>query len=72
MRRSGLCISLLVTVFVMSACESEDEAQTFADRDQETVKKTTVKPMSNKNKQDFQTLPNDMQLAIVFSSMIRV
>ncbi|TYS09119.1 hypothetical protein FZC70_12855 [Bacillus subtilis] len=72
MRRIGLCISLLVTVLVMSACESEDEAQTFADRDQETVKQTTAKPMSNKNKQDFQTLPSDMQLAIVFSSMIRV
>ncbi|MFT4398767.1 hypothetical protein ACMX2I_01610 [Bacillus sp. SW14] len=72
MRRIGLCISLLVTVLVMSACESEDEAQTFADRDQETVKQTTAKPMSNKNKQDFQTLPSDKQLAIVFSSMIRV
>ncbi|MCY7830797.1 hypothetical protein MOD54_07955 [Bacillus spizizenii] len=72
MRRIGLCISLLITVLVMSACESEDEAQTFADCDQETVKQTTTKPMSNKNKQDFQTLPIDMQLAIVFSSMIRV
>ncbi|MCI3983401.1 hypothetical protein MMJ63_00495 [Bacillus vallismortis] len=72
MRRIGLCISLLITVLVMSACESEDKAQTFADCNQETVKQTTTKPMSNKNKRDFQTLPSDMQLAIVFSSMIRV
>lgn len=72
MRRIGLCISLLVTVLVMSACESKDEAQTFADRDQATVKQTTTKPMSNKNNRDFQTLPSDMQLAIVFSSIIRV
>lgn len=72
MRRIGLCISLLITVLVMSACESEDEAQTFADCNQGTVKQTTTKPMSNKNKRDFQTLPSDMQLAIVFSSMIRV
>lgn len=28
--------------------------------------------MSNKKKQDFQTLPSEMQLAIVFGSMIRV
>jgi len=34
MRRIGLCISLLVTVLVMSACESEGEAQMFADCDQ--------------------------------------
>ncbi|MCY8717939.1 MULTISPECIES: hypothetical protein [unclassified Bacillus (in: firmicutes)] len=70
MRRFGLCISLLVTVLVMSACESE--TQTFADRDQRTVKQTAAKPMSNKKKQDFQTLPSEMQLAIVFGSMIRV
>lgn len=70
MRRFGLYISLLVTVLVMSACESE--TQTFADRDQRTVKQTAAKPMSNKKKQDFQTLPSEMQLAIVFSSMIRV
>ncbi|MCY8205607.1 hypothetical protein MOC09_18625 [Bacillus sp. N12A5] len=70
MRRFGLCISLLVTVLVMSACESD--TQTFADRDQRTVKQTAAKPMSNKKKQDFQTLPSEMQLAIVFGSMIRV
>ncbi|NTU25719.1 hypothetical protein HPX95_05955 [Bacillus tequilensis] len=70
MRRIGLCISLLVTVLAMSACESE--AQTFADCDQKTVKQTAAKPISNKKKQDFQTLPRDMQLAIVFSSMIHV
>lgn len=40
MRRIGLCISLLVTVLVMSACESEGEAQMFADCDQKTVKQT--------------------------------
>lgn len=70
MRRIGLCISLLVTVLAMSACESE--TQTFADRDQKTVKQTAAKPMSNKKKQDFRTLPSDMQLAIIFSSMMRV
>ncbi len=53
MRRIGLCISLLVTVLAMSACESEGEAQTFADRDQKMVKQTATKPMSNKKKQDF-------------------
>ncbi|MCY7764365.1 MULTISPECIES: hypothetical protein [Bacillus] len=72
MRRIGLCISLLVTVLAMSACESEGEAQTFADRDQKMVKQTAAKPMSNKKKQDFQALPSDRQLAVVFSSMIHV
>ncbi|MGG3138238.1 hypothetical protein ABEP15_05710 [Bacillus subtilis] len=72
MRRIGLCISLLVTVLVMSACESEGEAQMFADCDQKTVKQTAAKPMSNKKKQDFQALASDRQLAIVFSSMIQV
>ncbi|MED1173243.1 hypothetical protein [Bacillus inaquosorum] len=72
MRRIGLCISLLVTVLAMSACESEGEAQTFADRDQKIVKQTAAKPMSNKKKQDFQALPSDRQLAVVFSSMIQV
>ncbi|MEC1539503.1 hypothetical protein P9D52_04330 [Bacillus subtilis] len=72
MRRIGLCISLLVTVLVMSACESEGEAQMFADCDQKTVKQTVAKPMSNKKKQDFQALASDRQLAIVFSSMIQV
>ncbi|MGE9754403.1 hypothetical protein ACQP3R_16170 [Bacillus inaquosorum] len=72
MRRIGLCISLLVTVLAMSACESEGEAQTFADRDQKIVKQTAAKPMSNKKKQDFQALPSDRQLAFVFSSMIHV
>ncbi|MFL6978719.1 hypothetical protein R7M47_13915 [Bacillus inaquosorum] len=72
MRRIGLCISLLVTVLAMSACESEGEAQTFADRDQKIVKQTAAKPMSNKKKQDFQALPSDRQLAVVFSSMIHV
>lgn len=72
MRRIGLCISLLVTVLVMSACESEGEAQMFADCDQKTVKQTAAKPMSSKKKQDFQALASDRQLAIVFSSMIQV
>lgn len=72
MRRIGLCISLLVTVLVMSACESEGEAQMFADCDQKKVKQTAVKPMSSKKKQDFQALASDRQLAIVFSSMIQV
>ncbi|MCB7154425.1 hypothetical protein LI278_11965 [Bacillus stercoris] len=72
MRRIGLCISLLVTVLVMSACESEGEAQTFADCDQKTVKQTAAKPMSSKKKQDFQALASERQLAIVFSSMIKV
>ncbi|PJH93310.1 hypothetical protein [Bacillus sp. SN1] len=72
MRRIGLCISLLVTVLAMSACESEGEAQTFADRDQKMVNQTAVKPMSNKKKQDFRALPSDRQLAVVFSSMIHV
>ncbi|ARV46009.1 hypothetical protein [Bacillus inaquosorum] len=72
MRRIGLCISLLVTVLAMSACESEGEAQTFADRDQKIVNQTAAKPMSNKKKQDFQALPSDRQLAVVFSSMIHV
>ncbi|MGG0940862.1 hypothetical protein ABE143_01040 [Bacillus subtilis] len=72
MRRIGLCISLLVTVLVMSACESEGEAQMFADCDQKTVKQTAAKPMSGKKKQDFQALASDRQLAIVFSSMIQV
>lgn len=72
MRRIGLCISLLVTVLVMSACESEGEAQMFADCDQKTVKQTEAKPMSSKKKQDFQALASDRQLAIVFSSMIQV
>ncbi|MCY9063825.1 hypothetical protein MOE67_16690 [Bacillus inaquosorum] len=72
MRRIGLCISLLVTVLAMSACESEGEAQTFADHDQKIVKQTAAKPMSNKKKQDFQALPSDRQLAVVFSSMIHV
>ncbi|MCV2517709.1 hypothetical protein OFY21_17005 [Bacillus subtilis] len=72
MRRIGLCISLLVTVLVMSACESEGEAQMFADCDQKTVKQTAAKPMSSKKKQDFQALTSDRQLAIVFSSMIQV
>lgn len=48
MRRIGLCISLLVTVLVMSACESEGDAQMFADCDQKTVKQTAAKPMSSK------------------------
>lgn len=72
MRRIGLCISLLVTVLVMSACESEGEAQMFADCDQKTVKQTAAKPMNSKKKQDFQALASDSQLAIVFSSMIQV
>ncbi|QYX43369.1 hypothetical protein K1Y82_19815 [Bacillus inaquosorum] len=72
MRRLGLYISLLVTVLAMSACESESEAQTFADRDQKMVNQTAAKPMSNKKKQDFQALPSDKQLAVVFSSMIHV
>lgn len=72
MRRIGLCISLLVTVLVMSACESEGEAQMFADCDQKTVKQTAAKPMSSKKKQDFQALASDRQLAIVFSSIIQV
>lgn len=72
MRQIGLCISLLVTVLVMSACESEGEAQMFADCDQKTVKQTEAKPMSSKKKQDFQALASDRQLAIVFSSMIQV
>ncbi|MCL6428440.1 hypothetical protein [Bacillus subtilis] len=72
MRRIGLCISLLVTVLVMSACESEGEAQMFADCDQKTVKQTAAKPMNSKKKQDFQALASDRQLAIVFSSMIQV
>ncbi|MGG0065173.1 hypothetical protein ABEX95_14630 [Bacillus subtilis] len=72
MRRIGLCISLLVTVLVMSACESEGEAQMFADCDQKKVKQTAAKPMSSKEKQDFQALASDRQLAIVFSSMIQV
>ncbi len=72
MRRIGLYISLLVTVLVMSACESDGEAQTFADCGQKTVKYTAAKPMSNKNNQEFKILPSDMQLAIVFSAMIRV
>ncbi|MBP3045526.1 hypothetical protein J9345_01885 [Bacillus subtilis subsp. subtilis] len=72
MRRIGLCISLLVTVLVMSACESEGEAQMFADCDQKTVKQTAAKPMSSKKKQDFQALASDRQLAIVFSSLIQV
>lgn len=72
MRRIGLCISLLVTVLVMSACESEGEAQMFADCDQKTVKQTAAKPMSSKKKQDFQALASDRRLAIVFSSMIQV
>jgi len=56
----------------MSACESEGEAQMFADCDQKTVKQTAAKPMSSKKKQDFQALASDRQLAIVFSSMIQV
>lgn len=72
MRRIGLCISLLVTVLVMSACESEGEAQMFADCDQKTVKQTEAKPMNSKKKQDFQALASDRRLAIVFSSMIQV
>ncbi|RJS55486.1 hypothetical protein CJ481_06030 [Bacillus subtilis] len=70
MRRIGLCVSLLITVLAMGACESE--AQTFADRDHKSVKQTAAKPMTNKKKQDFQTLASDMQLAIVFSSMIHL
>ncbi|MED0587854.1 hypothetical protein [Bacillus subtilis] len=72
MRPIGLCISLLVTVLVMSACESEGEAQMFTDCDQKKVKQTAAKPMSSKKKQDFQALASDRQLAIVFSSMIQV
>ncbi|MCO4852553.1 hypothetical protein [Bacillus vallismortis] len=70
MRQKGLCISLLIIVFAMGGCESD--AQPLASRDQKTVKPTAAKPMSSKKQQDFKTLPSDMQLAIVFSSMIRV
>lgn len=72
MRRIGLLISLLVAVLAMSACESESNVQNAAQHDQKTIKQSMIKSLGSKKKQDFQTLSNDMQLAVVFSSMVHV
>ncbi|WP_369888383.1 hypothetical protein [Bacillus halotolerans] len=72
MRRIGLLISLLVAVLAMSACESESNVQTAAHHDQKAIKQSMIKSLGSKKKQDFQTLSNDMQLAVVFSSMVDV
>ncbi|MCY8520841.1 hypothetical protein [Bacillus atrophaeus] len=70
MKQLGLIVSLLIAVLVISA--SENHTQEPKKQVQTPSEKHLIKPLGHKKQREFDEYDSEMQLAIIFSSVMQV